>query len=239
MSTFDEEAAASGLLTLKNIDGSTQSDVPDSRAQSVAPITPRKDTDSEVEEDVTPPTSTHTTPVREFKLAGLKRERKDFYTIFYDSGPDRIGVPYAKGDSANTLFLRRDAAARQLFDMHRGQAFCSWRSSMISLVVHGPPWILFRESVQQKRYHHKAIQLIITRYTCIQWRDTTSLCRNCKNRNWRTACLQPTFIMHVLPLPAYRHQFKVCEDSLSDLEATTSDADATSWTQRMPQINVR
>ena len=239
-SSFDDlDEAASGLLTLRQADANTkQACVPCSDTQSKVTFMPKTDNNDE-DQDITPPTSTQTTPVREFKLAGMKRERNDTYTLFYKSGTDQIDVPYVKGDSASTLFMRRNAAARQLFNMNRGQAYCSWRSSMISLIVQGEPWVLFRESVQQKRYHHKTIQLIITRFTCIQWRDTTSLCRNCNNRNWRTACLTPTFIMHILPLPVYRHQPNLCEESLSAFEPMSSDCDATSWTQRMPQMNVR
>lgn len=241
MFSFDQldREAASGLLTLTQVDAQADegANVPSDLCDK-ANLTALKNTDK-VEEDVTPPTSTQTTPVREFKLAGMKRERDDMYTIFYESGTDRIGVPYVKGDSADTLFMRRNAAARQLFNMHRGLAYCSWRSSIISLVVKGEPWTLFRESVQQKRYRYKTIQLVITRYTCIQWRDTTNLCRNCNNRNWRTACLTPTFIMHVLPLPVYRHQLQLCDESLDDLEPSLCDCDTTSWVQRMPQMNVR
>ena len=110
---------------------------------------------------------------------------------------------------------------------------------MISLIVQDARWTKFKSSLQQERYNHKAIQLVITRFTCTQWRETTDRCRNCINRNWRTACSKPTFLMHVMPLPAYRHQVKLCEDCLSEFVPTTLERDAAAWIQRMPQINVR
>ena len=93
--------------------------------------------------------------------------------------------------------------------------------------------------MQQRRYNHKAIQLVITRYTCTQWRETAQPCRNCSNRNWRTACLKPTFLMHVMPLPVYRHQPGLCEECLADFNPACVEHNTTAWTQRMPQINVR
>lgn len=226
ISSFDalDQEAVSGLLTLQQLDRDTTLDT--------------KDADKPVDSGSTPPTSTQTTPVREFKLAGMKRERDDVYTIYYESGEDKIGVPFVKGDSADTLFMRRHAAARQLFNMNRGEAFCSWRSKMISLIVQHSRWTQFRDSLQQKRYHYKAIQLIITRYTCTQWRDNNR-CRSCSNRQWRTACTKPIFIMHIMPLPAFRHQIDLCEKCLMEFEPSFTESDTSAWTQRMPQIHVR
>ena len=253
-----DHEAASGLLTLQEIDANNTSAPLVSRTASN--VSTASETDHAKEGDVphdgedvptpdtTPPnsqpSSQQTTPVREFKLAGMKREREDLYTIFYASGADKIGVPFTKGiDSAATLFMRRDAAVRHLFsinrDVNRGNAYCSWRSTMISLVVQDSKWTQFRESMQQRRYNHKAIQLVITRYTCTQWRETAQPCRNCSNRNWRTACLKPTFLMHVMPLPVYRHQTELCEECLADFHPACLEQNTTAWTQRMPQINVR
>ena len=51
---------------------------------------------------------------------------------------------------------------------NRGDAYCSWRSTMISLLVQDTRWTKFRQSNQQERYNYKAIQLVVTRYTCTQ-----------------------------------------------------------------------
>ena len=245
----DEEAAAR-LLALQSVDvraNAANDALPDSRAQSNA-LTSNEATDG------VPPTSTQTTPVREFRLAGLKRGRDDSFTIIYASGPDRIGVPYAKGDSADTLFMRRNAAARRLFNMNRDQVFCSWRSSVVSLISQGYPWILFRDSPAQKRYrYNNTIQLVITRYTCSQWRaaaalggdsdatgsrrPTGTLCRSCSNKNWRAACANPIFIKHVMPLPGC--PYEACEECLQAFAPTPVQCDTTLWTRRLPQIIVR
>ena len=89
------------------------------------------------EEQASPPGSANATPVREFKLAGAKRVRDDLVTLCYTSGTDQmIQVPYFKGETLAALFTRRDEAARRLFDANRGEVYCSWRSTMINLVVH-------------------------------------------------------------------------------------------------------
>lgn len=250
--SLDAEAA-SGLLTLKQIadarcDTSGDSLVPLSRQtsrRSSSEESSVSSTDKKAEEDtcldsnITPPASATTTPVRQFKLAGAKRVRDDLVTLSYTSEGNEIQVPFFKGETLSTLFLRRDEAARRLFDANRNEIYCSWRSTMISLIVHDSRWVQFRESLQQKRYHHKAIQLVITRYTCTQWRNVKDPCRNCCNRNWRTGCMRPTFIMHVLPLPVYRNRVDLCEEALADLEPLDSTTDETAWTSRMPQMHFR
>ena len=95
-------------------------------------------------------------------MAGAKRVREDLVTLSYRSDDTEIHVPFFKGDTLSTLCHRRDEAARRLFDANRGKVYCSWRSTMMSLIVHDSRWIQFRESLQQKRYHHKSIQLVIT-----------------------------------------------------------------------------
>jgi len=169
----------------------------------------------------------------------MKRERGDTYTIFYCSGNEQIGVPYTKGDGADKLLERQKETARRLFEASRGDAYCSWRSTMISLAVQDARWTKFRSSQQQERYHFKAIQLVITRYTCTQWRGTNDPCRNCENRKWRTACLQPKFLMHIMPLPDYRQETELCEQCLLELEPADIATDKSDWAQRMPQLNVR
>ena len=114
-----DEEAASGLVSLRDLDkGKSSSDIIKTPAVSRT----ASDT-SEREDDVTPPSSqqssTNTTPVSEFKLAGMKRERDNTYTIFYISGSEQVGVPYAKGDGGDKLIKRRDEAARRLFSRGR------------------------------------------------------------------------------------------------------------------------
>lgn len=249
LDSLDVEAeAASGLLTLKQLVDARADPIYDSKASSRQtsrrPSSEDSAGDKKAEEEtypenITPPSSVTTTPVRQFKLAGAKRVRDDLVTLSYTSDGSEIQVPYFKGETLSTLFLRRDEAARRLFDANRCEIYCSWRSTMVSLIVHDSRWIQFRESLQQKRYHHKAVQLVITRYTCTQWRDVKEPCRNCCNRNWRTGCQRPTFIMHVLPLPVYRNRIDLCEEALAELEPLDVLTDKTAWTTRMPQMHFR
>ena len=234
-----DQEAASGLVSLSDLDKDNSS-----LESTKTPVVSRTASDNvEHAEDVSPPSSqqssANTTPVREFKLAGMKRERDQTYTIFYSTGTEQIGVPYSPGEGADKLFERRDEAARRLFSINRGDAFCSWRSTVISLILKDARWTKFRHSNQQERYNYKAIQLVITRYTCTQWRNVKDPCRNCENRNWRTACQRPTFLMHIMPLPVYRQEKELCEQCLSELEPIDTDLDKKDWVQRMPQINVR
>lgn len=233
-----DEEAASGLIELSALDEEKE-------ATEIikTPVVSRTASNTSEPEDVTPPSSqpssTNTTPVRQFQLAGMKRERDNTYTLLYCSGTEQISVPYKKGDGGDKLIERQDEAARRLFYAKRGDAYCSWRSTMISLILQDARWTKFRHSSQQERYHFKAIQLVITRYTCTQWRNVKNPCRMCENRNWRSACIRPTFLMHVMPLPVYRQERELCEQCLCELEPVDIETDKNDWVQRMPQINVR
>ena len=232
-----DQEAASCLLTL----GELEQDGKDTIETQVLSRTPSDLSNSAGSIPQLKPTvvCANTSPIREFKLAGMKRERGDTYTIFYCSGYKQIGVPYTKGDGADKLIERQNEAARRLFEASRGDAYCSWRSTMISLAVQDARWTKFRSSRQQQRYYFKSIQLVITRYTCTQWRGTNDPCRNCENRKWRTACLKPSVLMHIMPLPDYRQETELCEQCLLELEPADIAAHKSDWTQRMPQLNAR
>ena len=240
--SFGEEGAAvSSLLQLGSCPvHASKPSTPKHETAQAQLQTSRNAKNFEGETPSSTPNSTPTrTPVRCFKLAGVKREREDLVKVIYrsDQGDD-FTVPFLRGESPATFYDRRDEAARDLLDANRGVAYCSWRKQLVSLLVTDARWVLFRESLQQKRYHYKCVQLVITRYTCTQWRDENP-CRNCQNRNWRTGCLKPNYIFHIMPLPTSRNDEESCEECLSDLEASTVERDTSSWTTRMPQINIR
>ena len=147
-------------------------------------------------------------------------------------------VPFVRGESPNCLFTRRDEAARSLYHSNRDNVYCTWRKAVVNLHVKDTRWEVFRESLVQKRSKFKSIQLVTTRFTCTQWRGNES-CRNCSNRQWRTACLCPVFLHHIMPLAMYRNREDQCEQCLSELDVTSTDFDGTQWANRVPQLNVR
>eukprot|EP00966_Prymnesium_polylepis_P241636 5587914-Prymnesium_polylepis.3 len=107
---------------------------------------------------------------------------------------------------------------------------------MLSILISDKRWRLIRDSPQQKRYVYDAIQLVVTRYTCIQWRSDVP-CRNCSNPHWRAACQNIKHIYHVLPPLNARNCCQMCESFLNDLHPLASKVkDATQHQTRLPQM---
>lgn len=183
---------------------------------------------------------TSSPPEKTFTLAGIKRHRSDpdLMTFFYDSEEGPISVPFMRGESPNCLFARRNEAARNLYAANRGDVYCTWRKSVVNMPIKDACWEVFRESSAQTRFKFKNIQLIMTRFTCTQWRDGDN-CRNCSNRKWRTACLCPKFLYHVMPLPVFRDCHHLCEQCLTELDVTATMIDGTKWAHRIPQLHMR
>lgn len=134
-----------------------------------------------------------TSPERCFKVTHVKRTRDDLVTVVYSTGDESMEIPFARGESPSVFYHRREKAARILFDANRKDVYCTWRKALVSIVVQSSSWLLFKDSPQQKRYAYGSIQLVVTRYTCCQWKDHDSLCRTCQNRAWRLGCQTPTY----------------------------------------------
>ena len=170
---------------------------------------------------------------------GPKREKEGVLRITYVSDDqDRIAVPMLVKDTKMSFLARRDQLLKQMFDDNRSEVYCSWRDSLLSMLVKDTRLILYRDSLQQKRYVFETIQLVVSRFTCVQWREG-DLCRNCSNRNWRTGCQRPTYLLHLMPLPPYRNNLAACDASLAKLSPCVLEKDSSDWKKRMPQASVR
>ena len=179
------------------------------------------------------------TPMKKFRICAYKVEKEDMVRLCYMSEQREVlEVPLWKGDTGTTFENRRDQLLKQMFDDNRGNVFCSWRDTLVSILVKDARWTLYKESLQQKRYLYKTIQLVVTRFTCTQWREG-KFCRNCSNKNWRTGCQQPSHLLHVLPLPVHRNNTASCEAVLMEFSPRALSEDATDWKKRVPQTNVR
>lgn len=182
---------------------------------------------------------TFSTPVKQFKLCGVKRDSDSVLRICYKSDhEEHIEVPMHFQDTKLSFMARRDHMLKQLFDGNRSEVYCSWRGTLVLMLVKDVRWTLYKESLQQKRYLFETIQLVVSRFTCTQWRDGDR-CRNCSNRNWRTGCQTPTYLIHLMPLPAYRNNPTVCDASLAKLSPCELEKDVSDWKKRMPQASVR
>ena len=188
----------------------------------------------------TPVTTSVITPVKQFRKCGIKCDSQDLgVRICYQSDHgEQIEIPMYPGDSTMSFMARRDQMLKQMFDGNRNEVFCSWRDVLLSLLVKDARWTLYRESLQQKRYLFETIQLVVSRWTCTQWRDGDR-CRNCSNPNWRTGCQTPTYLLYLMPLPAYRNKLSACDASLAKLSPYAVERDTSDWKKRMPHASVR
>ena len=132
------------------------------------------------------------TPEKSFKAAGYKRVRPGLIHVLYESEEgDTLVVPLAKGENSEVFNARRQKIADMMFDPSRKTAYCLFKKQAINVTVQDPRWVLYRETMQQKRYHFmNVIQLVVTRSTCAQ-QDNISACRNCQNPHFRAGCLTP------------------------------------------------
>ena len=175
-------------------------------------------------------------PLRCFRVTNIKRKRDDLITIVYTTGDESREIPFARGESKEVFFQRREKAARLLFDQNRADVYCTWRQTIVSLCIKHPSWILFKDSLQQKRYSCGSMQLVVTRYTCSQWKDHSTPCRNCQNRGWRVGCLTPTYLYFLLPF----HSADSAElDLVTFFDPLTVERDATPWLKRTPTASSR
>jgi hypothetical protein len=179
------------------------------------------------------------TPEKKFKAAGYTRVRPGLINVLFQSSEgDTMVVPLAKGDTSDVFDARRQKTADLLFDSKRKVAYCQFIDQVINMNIEDPRWVLFRESTLQRRYHYlNVIQLIVTRTTCSH--GSTGACRNCKNPHFRSGCLSPSHIYHVLPLPLWKNSVEVCKKMLECFEPVHVDADISYWTSKMPQMQVR
>tara|TARA_B100001063_G_C16738392_1_gene543335 strand:- start:175 stop:852 length:678 start_codon:yes stop_codon:yes gene_type:complete len=183
-------------------------------------------------------TSPYTTPSRHFKLAKVKRTHDDLLTVVYSTGGETMEIPFARGEAPDVFYSRREKAARLLFDDTRKDAYCMWRNCVVNIVVEDPRWVLFKNSLQQKRYACGSVQLTVCRYTCAQWKDCDFVCRNCQHRNWRVGCLSPKYLYHIMPLCS-SNELAEMEKDMSVFEPLSVDKDATVWSNRVPSLMCR
>ena len=180
------------------------------------------------------------TPEKSFKAAGYKRVREGLIHVLYESEEgDVMAVPLAKGENSDVFNARRQRTADMMFDPTRKTAYCQFKNKAVNMTVQDPRWVLFWESMQQKRFHYmNVIQLVVTRSTCAQ-QDTTAFCRNCQNPHFRAGCMTPNSTFYVMPLPMWRNASDLCNKMLEAFDPVAIDADTTAWTVKMPQIHVR
>ena len=175
------------------------------------------------------------------KCKGTKRPREDLVLVLYDAGDTELAIPFIRGDP-QLFFERRDKITREALEADiRQDVYCTWRKQMLSVVINDKRWQLVRNSPQQKRYVHDAIQLVITRYmyTCIQWRSDVP-CRNCSNPHWRAACEKINYIYHILPTLSTRSCCQICDKSLNDMCPFPAKVnDAKHHQARIPQVSIR
>tara|TARA_B100000513_G_C11887784_1_gene181338 strand:- start:658 stop:1317 length:660 start_codon:yes stop_codon:yes gene_type:complete len=180
------------------------------------------------------------TPEKSFKAAGYKRVREGLIHVLYESEEgDVMAVPLAKGENSEVFNARRQKTAVMMFDPTRKTAYCQFKNQAVNMAVQDSRWVLFRESMQQKRYHYmNVIQLVVTRSTCAQREDSTC-CRNCQNPHFRAGCMTPNSTFYVMPLPMWRNAIDLCNKMLEAFDPVAIDVDTTAWTTKMPQVHVR
>ena len=204
-------------------------------ARATLPSTPpREETEAEKLEYPTPPRKIATP----YRLTGMKRDMAGIQ-LFYDNGEETVTVPVLPGDTMKTVNARREKVARlQMEQSIRVDVLCSWSNKVIS-ILHDERWQLTRDSPQQQRYFFASMQLIKTRFTCAQWRgDDDDVCRNCQHKNWRSICVSPRHLYHLMPLPAFRGNTTACDEDLITLDVFDRDEDPTPWMKRMPPLAI-
>ena len=174
------------------------------------------------------------------KCKGTKRPRENLVLVLYDAGDTELAIPFIRGEDPQLFFERRDKITRETLEAGiRNDVYCTWRKEMLSVLINDKRWQLIRDSPQQKRYVYDAIQLVVTRYTCMQWRSDVP-CRNCSNPHWRAACQKIKHIYHVLPTINTRNCCQMCDNSLNDMCPLPAKVkDTTQHQTRLPQVSIR
>ena len=224
---IDATTAAHSLITLAS---------PIKPSKDAGPTTPpRKDTIQNMEYE----SPDHTRHVS-IKCKGTKRPRENLVLVLYDAGETELAIPFIRGEDPQLFFQRREKITRETLEADiRNDVYCTWRKEMLSVVINDKRWQLIRDSPQQKRYVYGAIQLVVTRYTCIQWRSEVP-CRNCSNPHWRAACQKIKHIYHILPTLNTRNLCQLCDKSLDDMCPLPAKVkDTTHHQARLPQVSIR
>lgn len=224
--------AAAGLLALAT--------TPD-RAQYMSPLVSRRNSAE------TPPEKCSSkadgddekTPARrQFVLTGVKRTRDpDMLSVVYSCGQSSMAVPLMKNDSTDTFYARRRVAADMLFDESRADVFCSWRDTLVNILVDDGRWVKFRETFREQRFAYKNLQLVVLRYTCAK--GETDYCVNCATPSRRLSCMMPTRYYYVMPLPSVDCSDKNADATLDDFDPVDVRKDTESWRLRIPSLHVR
>jgi hypothetical protein len=119
------------------------------------------------------------------KCKGAERPRDNLILVMYDAGQTELAIPFIRGEDPELFFERRDKITTETLEADiRKDVYCTWRKQLLSILVNDNRWQLIRESSQQKRFVYNAIQLVVTKYTCLQWQSDVP-CRNCSNPHWR------------------------------------------------------
>ena len=193
----------------------------------------RNSHDSDVSPNVT--LTPHGSPIRHFKLSHVKRPREELLMFTYSTGEESMEIPFTRDEEASAFYDRREKAARILFDTNRKDVYCTWRKTLLNIVIESPHWKLFKKSVHQKRYCHGSIQLVEVRYTCSQWKDHDISCRNCQNRTWRVGCVTPMLLYFVLPMQNTASVMNdLLENDLCAFEPIDVQRDTSAWETRVP-----
>jgi hypothetical protein len=208
-----ESHAVSGLLSLSQTGCITP------------PPSPRK----EVDEWGTPPKIP-------FKLIGVKRATPDSITVAYTNEfGDNVSVPLHRGESPSLFLKRRKEAAHALLcSKRRVCAFCTWTNTLISIVV-DTNWEVVASSSKQVRYAYRSIQLVRTKYTCNQVHK--SQCGHCQQPTWRSSCLTPQYIFHLMP-QLYNSSAE-CHADLSNLKPRSINRTDSFWRSHVPGLGIR
>ena len=97
------------------------------------------------------------------KCKGTKRPRENLVLVLYDAGETELAVPLIRGEDPQLFFERRNKIAKETLEADmRNDVYCTWRREMMSILINDKRWKLVRDSPQQKRYAHDAIQLVLT-----------------------------------------------------------------------------
>jgi hypothetical protein len=174
------------------------------------------------------------------KVTGMKRTTVRSLDVTYESSSGRRCRIELKEDEDDQAFVkRRCRAALALHDPRRADVFCAWNGRVVNIPIDSHA--VFHETNQQKRYTiGNVLQLVHTRYTCVQWqRDDDMLCRSCVNRGFRASCLCPEYLYHLMPMPGFKSNAQMCNAVLSSLDPIDVPVVTKAWLDRLPQTYVR
>ena len=175
---------------------------------------------------------------RQFVMTGVKRQRDDLLTVFYESGEDTVVVPLFQGEDEDIFIARREKATSLLYDANRKEVYCTWQKSIISINV-TDDWQKIRETFREQRFMYKGLQLVVLRFTCGKSKKGEGTCLNCSKPSRRMQCMTPTFYYYVMPLPISQVTTRSCDKDLLNFNPIRVDReDTTEWEVRLPSCHV-